>query len=165
MLSAMITNQHYSTANLFITHTYICICNNKYLKILPSKTSCKDLSLYYTFCESRLFYAKFSAISNLHFKIKSFLLEKAICRYTYSWCSIPFCRSMSALQRLYWIIIITCFAATSLYVMNKMTLRECFSKDFLVLMVPTNIKKKEYYNKHERFAALLFLHLQRQLSH
>lgn len=27
-------------------------------------------------------------------------------------------------------------------------LREYFFKDFLVLMVPTNIKKKEYYEKH-----------------
>lgn len=56
--------------NLFITYTHICLCNYKKLRILPSKISCKDLSLYYIFFEIHLYYAKLSAISNLHLKLK-----------------------------------------------------------------------------------------------
>lgn len=71
------------------------------------------------------------------FKMKSFLLEKAICRYTFRWCSIRFCRSMSTLQRLY-TVIITSYCSVCC---EKNDIKRMFPQNSLVLMVPANIKK------------------------
>lgn len=137
-LSTMIFNQYYLLWEFLIYLLHICLCNYKKLRILPSKISCKDLSLYYIFFEIHLYYAKLSAISNLHLKLKDVYQRKPSADALIA--DVPsHSRSISTPQRLYGIFI-SGFAAVCLSVVNK-TLREGFSKD--LLMVPTNIKKKE----------------------